>query len=236
MAAHLEDKLRLQIDKRTSSGHWSGADRDRMRALIVGAVHQEDSDAPAPGWHFTERDFLLAVHRVGAAECFRTASLTIARSCRSSSVSDMTALWISAGIDRRVRKGFLAHSHHWSKASLVSITNPPLERHALDHADWQRQLDVVVAALIAIDEILQEERHVAPLLVATPAQFPCDVDENVLRPFFCGVKGHDSDRAFELPVQTFWVSKQPTCSRSPPNERQSRNSRRTSPGNFVLDT
>ena len=54
-----------------------------------------------------------------------------------------------------------------------------LERHWLDQADRQRQLDVAVAAFMAVDEILQVERNVTLLQIAAPAQFKRNVGRDV---------------------------------------------------------
>src|SRR5258705_2620758 len=51
----------------------------------------------------------------------RTASLTFARSRRSSGGSVITASWIAASIINMLSSGFSAHSHHRSKASLFVI-------------------------------------------------------------------------------------------------------------------
>ena len=59
----------------------------------------------------------------------------------------------------------------------------------------------MIAAFVAIDEILQEERNVALLQIATPAQLLGDIAGNVLRPFFGGVEGDDADRAFILALE-----------------------------------
>src|SRR5712671_6006479 len=51
----------------------------------------------------------------------RTASLTFARSRRSSGGSAITASWNAASIINMLSSGFSAHSHHRSKASLFVI-------------------------------------------------------------------------------------------------------------------
>src|SRR5712672_15888 len=51
----------------------------------------------------------------------RTAALTLARSRRSSGGSTIAASWISASIVSGLSSGFSAHSHHRSKASLLSF-------------------------------------------------------------------------------------------------------------------
>jgi hypothetical protein len=53
---------------------------------------------------------------------------------------------------------------------------PMLKRHA-DQAHREWQLDVAKAAFVTIDEVLQEERNVAPLQIAAPTQLLCDIRE-----------------------------------------------------------
>jgi hypothetical protein len=55
-----------------------------------------------------------------------------------------------------------------------------LKSHGSHQSDRQRQLDVAIAAFITIDEILQEKRDVAQLLIATLAQFGGDLGGDIL--------------------------------------------------------
>src|SRR3982074_2938008 len=88
------------------------------------------------------------------------------------------------------------------KGALTPIAGGFLRWNAMsDQADRQRQLNVAVPALVAIDEILQEERNVALLQIAAPAQLLGDVGGNVLRPVLRGVKGNHADRAFILALE-----------------------------------
>jgi hypothetical protein len=61
-------------------------------------------------------------------------------------------------------------------------------------------LDIAIAAFVAIDEILQEERNIALLQIAALAQIVGDIGGNVLRPFRGG-EGDDADRVFILAGQ-----------------------------------
>src|SRR5882762_674141 len=65
----------------------------------------------------------------------------------------------------------------------------------------QWQLDVVIPAFIAVDEVLQEERNVTLLQVAALPQHLGDIGGYVLRPVFGGVEGDDADRVLILPLQ-----------------------------------
>jgi hypothetical protein len=76
-----------------------------------------------------------------------------------------------------------------------------LERHVSDQADRQRQLNVVVTALVSVDEILQADRDVAHLKIAAVAQFMGNVGRDVLRPSFGGVEADDADRVLVLTGQ-----------------------------------
>jgi hypothetical protein len=58
------------------------------------------------------------------------------------------------------------------------------------------KLNIAVPAQVAIDEILREERNVALLQIAPPAQLMGDVGGNVLRPVLGGVKDNHAHRAF----------------------------------------
>jgi hypothetical protein len=71
----------------------------------------------------------------------------------------------------------------------------PLERHDSHQAHWRRQLDIAVPAVVSIDEILQEKRHIAALQIATHPQFLGVVRRYVLRPSLNGVEGDDAVRA-----------------------------------------
>jgi hypothetical protein len=63
-----------------------------------------------------------------------------------------------------------------------------------DQADRQRHLNVAVPALVAIDEMPEEERNVAALLqIAALPQQLSDVGGNVLRPLLGGVESNHAD-------------------------------------------
>jgi hypothetical protein len=49
-------------------------------------------------------------------------------------------------------------------------------------AHRERELNVVITAFVAIDEILQEERNITHLKIAAGAQFARDVGGNIFRP------------------------------------------------------
>ena len=76
-----------------------------------------------------------------------------------------------------------------------------LERPWSDQAHGQRQLYVAVAAFVAVDEVLEEERNVAHLQIAAPAQLMGDICGDVLRPALGGVEGDDADRVVVLAGQ-----------------------------------
>ena len=70
-----------------------------------------------------------------------------------------------------------------------------------DQADRQRQLDVPIPALIAIDEVLQKERNVALLQIAAPPQLLGDIGGNVLRAFLGSIEPDQVNWIFILTGQ-----------------------------------
>src|SRR6476469_8495467 len=77
----------------------------------------------------------------------------------------------------------------------------PRSRTGSRQADRRRQLDLAVAALVAVDEILKEERDVALLEVAAPPQLLRQIGGDVLGPAFNGVKTNDPNRVLVLAGQ-----------------------------------
>jgi hypothetical protein len=59
LAADLADETMLNVGQTKVVGPWVAADRDRMRALIVGAIDQDAAHAALA--HFSEGDLVRAV-------------------------------------------------------------------------------------------------------------------------------------------------------------------------------
>jgi len=98
---------------------------------------------------------------------------------------------LDGGGERRIDEAGVGCFHPDSRRLLA------LERHRSDQAHRQRQLDVAIAALVAVYEICRKN-GMSRLQITAPTQFVCDVHGNVLRAAFGGVEGDDTDRVAVL--------------------------------------